>query len=90
MVSISNIECSISGALPSQSLNKPPPIGVVRTIGSCDFDVLKEIPEVHAFAVGKPAGVESLYLPTSTKKPKAKRDEVSGLVHSPGRNIDID
>jgi hypothetical protein len=68
---ISNIECSISGALPSQSVDETPSIGVVRTIWSGDLDALKEILETYALTVGKPVGGESVYLPTSTKKTQA-------------------
>jgi hypothetical protein len=39
---IFNIESSISGALPSQSLKQTLSFGVVRTIWSGDFDALKE------------------------------------------------
>jgi len=89
-VSISNIECSMSGALPSQSLDKPRPIGVVRTIKCRNLDVPKEIPEAHAFAVGKQAGGESLWLPTFTKEVEAEGYEVSRVVHSSCRNVDVD
>ena len=89
-MSIFNIECSISGALPSQPLDEAQSVGVVRTIRSGDLDALKEVLESYALAVGKPARGESVWLPTSTKKIEAKGDEVSRLVHSTRRDVDID
>jgi hypothetical protein len=71
-LSISNIESSTSGALPSQSLDEALSIGVVGTIWSGDLDVLKEILETYALAVGNPARFESVYLPLSTKKIEAE------------------
>jgi hypothetical protein len=88
-LSISNIESSISGALPSQSLDKTQSIGVVRTIWGRDLDALKEILETQALAVRKPARSQSVWLPTSSKTVEAERDEVSRLVHSTRRNVDI-
>jgi hypothetical protein len=61
-----------SGALPSQSLDEAPSIGVVGTIWSGDLDVLKEILETYALAVGNPARFESSCLPLSTKKTEAE------------------
>jgi hypothetical protein len=71
-------------------MNKPLSIAVARTIGSRDLDALKEILQAPEFASGKLARGENLWLLTSTKKIQAKRDEFSVLVHSTGRDVDID
>jgi len=70
-MSISNIESSVSGTLPSQSLNKTLSIGVVRTIWSGDHDALKEFLETQALAVGKPSRGESEWPSTFAKKIEA-------------------
>jgi hypothetical protein len=93
-VSVFDVECSMSGALPSQSLDEALSVGVVRTIWSGDLDALKEVLETYALAVGNPgnpgpARGESVWLPTFNKKIQAKRDEVAGLVHSTRRDIDV-
>jgi len=90
-LSTSDIESSISGALLGQSFDRTPPIRVACMIRCSDLDVLEEILEAQALAVGKLARGESVWwLPTSTKKIEAEGDDVSGLVHSTRRNIDVD
>jgi len=56
-VSISNFEPSISGALPSQSLDETLSIGIMRMIWSGDLDALKEILESYTHPVGYPGRV---------------------------------
>jgi hypothetical protein len=87
---ISDLECSVSGTLTGQFLDKTSSVWVLCTMGCSDLDSRNELLKPQSLIVGKSVSrCEGIWSPRLTKELERQVDQFPWPIHCTSRNVHI-